>query len=382
MSMRLNLRPVWLSAMLVLAASSARAEPYTAVVRLDADVRCGPSLNPLFYATNRLHAGQTVAVLKERDDGWLEVAPPPGSFSWIEKRFLDPDVHIEPNAVVGKIGELKAQVLVGSEVVADQPTKAGAYLATGQQVTPMGKEITDKSGVVWVRIQPPPAEVRYVRAEAVKAAGAEPAPKAAIPAARPAEDDAAAQYWRAMELENADPQQAADLMAKTAERDPDAKRRQTALDYAAFLRKQSPGWKAATKTGATGQLTSNLSRESRVYPLPADPPAPPSVRLAPPASGQPPSTAPAAADGDPPGWYRSGVGQLRKFGGRDEQSRQLYVLDDASGRTLYYLTPASGIDLQPYLGRRLECFGPAEFNGKLRANYMIAMRLQPTADGK
>ena len=138
--------------------------------------------------------------------------------------------------------------------------------------------------------------------------------------------------------------------------------------------------RAKSKSGATGQLTSNLSRESRVYPLPADPPSQPSVRLAPPASGN--QTAAAAGDGDPPSWYRSGVGRLRKYGGRDEQSRQLYVLDDASGRTLYYLTPGSGVDLQPFVERRLECFGPAEFNGKLRANFMIAMRLQPAADGK
>jgi hypothetical protein len=81
-------------------------------------------------------------------------------------------------------------------------------------------------------------------------------------------------------------------------------------------------------------------------------------------------------------WYNSGPGKLRKSGAHDEQGRSLYALDDVYGRPFYYIEPGSGVDLQPYLGRAVELVGPAVYDSRLRANHMIAMRVQPAGEGR
>jgi hypothetical protein len=395
----------WLSLALALAATAARAEPYAAVVQAETEARCGPSLNPLFYATNKLHPGDKVEVRADRGDGWLEISPPDKSFSWIEKRFLKPDAGaIKPNAVVelSPNGGLEAPVLVGSEVVNEQPTKVGASLKEGAQVTPLGREITDEHGVQWVQIQPPAAEVRYVRADAVRrpaeAPGATAAGKPAAPprvgSAAPAagqmtEEDLKAAYLRTyQETEARDPQEAVAQYYKLAGLDPDPDRRQKALTRADYLRNTPHNPPAPDGSPAP----SPAGGEGRVYPLPGEAAAPPSARLSPPAGvppqGQPSVSASPSATGAMPAqpdgqkWYNSGPGKLRKSGARDEQGRPLFALDDLYGRPMYYIAPGSGVDLQPYLGRAVELSGPAEFNARLRANYMIAMRVQPAGDGR
>src|SRR5262245_4278467 len=89
----------WIALVALLAAlprTSRATEPpapdavlYTAsVVPLEAEVRCGPGNSPRLYPTNRLKKGDRVEVVRELQDGWLAIKPPPGSFSWINMRFL------------------------------------------------------------------------------------------------------------------------------------------------------------------------------------------------------------------------------------------------------------------------------------------------------
>src|SRR5262245_61592628 len=83
----------WLTGITFVLASGGPAQAqnvlYSAqVLAPQVEVRCGPSLKPQVYPTNRLDQGDPVGVLEERGDGWLAIKPPAGSFSWINIRFL------------------------------------------------------------------------------------------------------------------------------------------------------------------------------------------------------------------------------------------------------------------------------------------------------
>ena len=60
----------------------------TSIVVSQADVYAGP--NTSFYATSRLNYGERVVVLGEskKAPGWLEIVPPPRSFSWIDAKYV------------------------------------------------------------------------------------------------------------------------------------------------------------------------------------------------------------------------------------------------------------------------------------------------------
>ena len=59
------------------------------VATAEAEVRSGPSVDPKIYPTNKLHAGQQVEVLDQKED-WVAIKPPPGSFSWINRAKVEP----------------------------------------------------------------------------------------------------------------------------------------------------------------------------------------------------------------------------------------------------------------------------------------------------
>ncbi len=51
---------------------------------------------------------------------------------------------------------------------------------------------------------------------------------------------------------------------------------------------------------------------------------------------------------------------------------------EGSGRSLMlYVTAQPGIDLECYVNRKVELFGPSIYRGDLRSNYMGVVRVQP-----
>ena len=46
------------------------------------------------------------------------------------------------------------------------------------------------------------------------------------------------------------------------------------------------------------------------------------------------------------------------------------------GTPFYYVTAQPGVNLDPYLGKRVECYGEAIYSGDLRANYMRVSRVE------
>jgi hypothetical protein len=414
-----------LAGLLALAAPAAADEAlYTAVVvQPEAEVRCLPGDNPQqAYVTNRLRRGDTVQVLHVADNGWLAIRPPEGSVSWINTRFVQ---RISPNYpdnwVVCVHQDVKAPVLIGSEQQPGvRPTVEGARLPLGAQVHSVGRRQVDEEGS-WLLIEPPPGEVRYVRAEAVQrtagppapaavaaappqpavlppfAAAAAPAPAAGVAArpaaplqASPAPVNVDAHWLLGLQAEQQNRIAEAiswyrQVAAEAAQSNPDLARR---ADQRALWLQQA----FSNPNARAGVVPPGPGVEARFSPAAgqgrlAQPAAarPPTVRLAPPGGEGSPNAAAApqpqqaawAPGRDPLGYPASGPGRLRRAG-LSLDGRQAYVLESSvQNCPRLYVVPQAGVDLEPYVNQGVELFGPAVYRGDLRANYMTAVRVQP-----
>jgi hypothetical protein len=389
---------------------SADPVPYSAAVTApEAEVRCGASLDPQFYTTNRLRKGDIVQVLKERGDGWLEIQPPAGSFSWINARFL---MQTQPNSfVVTAPAGSRVQVLVGAEVGQGKPTVAGSALEQGtlvhryQKGGQPGAPLIDRDET-WMPIEPPPSEVRYLRAEAVaKASGAAPAPSP-IPARPQPIGNPAANTLSASFV----PTQASAAAAAASDKPTHAEvdeLYQKAVDAERAGNTQLAIY-LYTKVGAMGLPINHtyaplaIARankllnetpsaappvtDSRLRPVAADPAPPPTVRLARPSS--PNLTIPdqtvtttgaifttSRQGGDQCSAFQW-VGRLRRAG-RGIGDRPTYVLESASGSPLLYANGVPGLNLESYVGQYVELLGSASYYGQIRANYMSVTQVRP-----
>lgn len=125
----------------------------------EVQVRCRPSTQ--LYATSMLHQGERVGVIGEQD-GWLAITPPPGSFSWVDGRYLQ---KTGPNSAV--VSEDNVEVRVGSALHNVPPLVWQVKAARGTQLIVIGQPLANEDGSWWP-VLPPPAEVRYIPATAVK----------------------------------------------------------------------------------------------------------------------------------------------------------------------------------------------------------------------
>ncbi len=134
-----------------------------AIIVPKVEVRSGPSAQ--FPATTELRQGERVVVLREckEQPGWVEIKPPPGSFTWVNAR--DVQQH-GPWAVV----ERDTAGLIGSAVVKARPTverKSGFLAGSVLMVVAQPLQI---DGEKWLPVQPDTREVRYLPADAIRPA--------------------------------------------------------------------------------------------------------------------------------------------------------------------------------------------------------------------
>jgi uncharacterized protein YgiM (DUF1202 family) len=94
------------------------------------DVRSGPSFSQDFYPTSKLKQGDKVRVLHQEGTGWLAIAPPVGSFSWINARDV-----IEQANQTAIVNVPAARLLVGSGLVNKPPEIAKFSAAKGTVLT-------------------------------------------------------------------------------------------------------------------------------------------------------------------------------------------------------------------------------------------------------
>ena len=396
--------------------AAADPAPYVATITVsEVEVRSGPTTDPKFYSTNLLHKGDPVQVLKERPDGWLEIRPPLGSFSWINSRFVTQPVPTQPrNLVVVAQGGTKASVLMGGELGQGRPTVEAAKLEQGTMVNryvKMGRitDAKDEPDGSWIPIDPPAAEIRYLRAEAIaKAPAANPAVPAAaapVPAAvapqgapapaapgittftpspvapAPVGGQAAAAPAPANRPTHAEVE---DVYNKAREAD---RIGNVQLAIQLYYKAASLGVainspvvpqsiaRANYLVGTAPAPAGSPFADSRLRPSAAADPVAPSVRLTQPymPTDQPvantsatftTSRQPGAAPVAP-----AYVGRLRRAG-RGVGDKPTYVLESTSGAPLLYANPATGIELDSYIGHTVELTGNATYYGALRANYM------------
>jgi uncharacterized protein YgiM (DUF1202 family) len=133
--------------------------PYRAVITADdVYVRSGPGQN--YYATEKLHHGDTVEVYRHDPGGWYAIRPTPQSFSWVSGRYL-------------RMAEGNLAVIANDGVVA----RVGSSLTDARDVWQVkfrrGEEVEVLEHVStatgdWVKIAPPAGEFRWVAGKFVE----------------------------------------------------------------------------------------------------------------------------------------------------------------------------------------------------------------------
>jgi len=178
-----------------------RKFPYEAVIDVDTDdVRCGPG--PKYYVTQNLERGDRVTVHRHDPGGWAMIAPPAGSFSWIQAEYVQ-------KSASGK-GSLTANnviVHVGSTLSNDRSVYQRT-LSKGDSVEVLGQEtfVTERGEVLMYKIKPPAREYRWIAGKSlIPAKGsavpggkkplnpAQPIPSIQAPIAQESEGDVAAE---------------------------------------------------------------------------------------------------------------------------------------------------------------------------------------------
>lgn len=144
--------------------------PYEAVVQSDGvTVRSGPGER--YDPTMKLSSGQRVTVYRHDPGGWYMIAPPPGSFSWINAEYVETTGNgrgVVKAPVQGNGFPARVPVWVGSEFTTEHNTTA-RQLASGDEVTIIGEEIhsTREGTAKFYKIEPPRLEHRFIKGDSV-----------------------------------------------------------------------------------------------------------------------------------------------------------------------------------------------------------------------
>jgi hypothetical protein len=381
----------------------AKAEQFPAIATIalnEVEARSGPSMS--FYATSKLHYGDSVRLLGQEGD-WYSIAPLAQDFSWIKADEVD---QSGASATV-KVPEAKLRV--GSRLINQEPTVQRTPVKKGTQLIIIGKPEAGTEGT-WLPVQPGPGEVRYIPSGAIRPAATvsqtAPPPLAgqttSVTSAAPTPTIAAIDSGKnplLIEAEKAEKSgnyaEAIKLYENLANQTASSNHTLSlaCLNRAQYLRDRqrngtAQGQQQPYSNTVNGRLVS-MSGCTYVPTYPCVPAAPPpvpqygyqadsshTVRLNPPPGGTP---APPLA-GQQPQWY--GPGWLRGTALPDVDNKPVYALVNDRGDLLMYVTAGDGVDLMPYLNppRRINVFGMITFNGfsgALRNNYMSVKQVAP-----
>jgi hypothetical protein len=354
--------------LLILAQAAAAQEErhkvlYTATVSApEAEVRSGPSTNPDLYPTNKLRRGDTVEVVKELEGGWLAVVPPPGSFSWINTRFLEQQ---SDNRVIWRVvTDVPVPVLYGSSLRNEKPTVEGAKVPRGTLVASIGPAKAADDGM-WMPIEPPPGELRYLQAHLVTKNGTAAAPPTGGTPVPPTPAGGSGTPVAAIPVSN---RTSTSSFAQPGQ----------AVDPVGPASRWLPGQQAEQSSNrAAAAAPQPVQPANAVQPIP-----PANERLAPiPATLQASLRQPGCV---PCQTTSSSSGQLERVGpgwlARSAwwlDGQKTFTLIDQQGRVRMYVTGQPGMDLEPWLGRYVSLTGAVYYRGDLRNYHVKTVQVQP-----
>lgn len=140
---------------------------FRGVVSVDeAKLRAGPSDN--FPETGSLARGVALVIEREEPNGWLAVTAPKGSVSWIAAAFVEdlaPDRPTPKLAMVHAEGDVT--VASGKPGLAQPLDVRREKLPQGTMVMLIGPKV-EFNGKKWYPIEPPAGDVRYLPKTAVQ----------------------------------------------------------------------------------------------------------------------------------------------------------------------------------------------------------------------
>jgi len=393
-------------------ANPAEQFPYTAYVNSeDVYVRSGPGKN--YYQTDKLAKGQPVEVYRHDPGGWYAIRPPEGSFSWVQADCLKPQG--ERLAVVEKD---RAMCYVGTRFSTARDVHQ-VRLDKGEQVEILDvKQIGEGADAQsWCQIAPPSGEFRWVFGKFVdrepptglsekgSAGTGQGSDRSTKSTDREAFNDSAprtdwtakgsqgpatsgqgspAAGWKSTTSGRAADQQApvsasdpfqADLNAldfdvsKMVADDPGT------WEFTALRRRAEtllPRADTAIERGKVRLILNRIARfedVKRRNDLLAQNPSAIAVT----------TNRTTSLPTDSPPQY-DGVGKLTPVVSQRPNAPQ-YALFDRSNQVVTFITPAPGVNLQPYVGQEIGVSGQRGFMPELRKPHVTAMRVSVVDEG-
>ncbi len=385
----------------------AAAEPamYRAVVTdTEVKMRAGPSDS--FPETGTLPRDRVVIVEREENNGWLAITAPHDAVSWIAFAFVEdlaPDKPTPKNGFVHSEGEIT--------IAAGKPGEFQP-LHTRREKIPQGTRVlligppVEFAGKKWWPIAPPPGDVRYIPKTAVRfeqphhnnftvritetSTGGSSPPSTSLPTStsRPGPSGSAP---APPAPETSYPQRPAVqhplwAQAEAAERDnrwADAEK--AYFELAALM--NGPGGDhdianlCYTRIHALREKKRNataLQRPTNVLQTPAkeDRGVRPGTPQPLPLSDSRSNTSGPSRSSDAPGQW-SGPGMLlRSAVTLDGLNRKTYLLESSPGEVKMYVLAAPGVDLEKFLGKRVEVYGVLQTRPGLKKPYMEALAVE------
>ena len=373
------MRPGWVLGGLTLFAalgSSVRAEYEAVVVVPQVEVRSGPS--PAFYPTSRLRSGDRVTLISDapQNRDYLAIKPPADSFSWIKRNAIG--ITSGQKAIVQQDD---TPIRVGSRLDGRPPIVEWFKLAKGTPVTLINLPGASDEQGAWVPIYPAAKEVRYIPMSAVKKADTATAAApplnqgfAPMPSGTPA--TTTANSWSSAiataPTQSQQPSAAPPSQVQLMPGNPPVYSQGSYCPPQTSWACQPRTWNGAPAPARpTSQYTYAADGQVRVAQAP--PPAYQAPMQPAPASYRPPAAQPA-----PPVYQAAapaateqmvGPGWLRKAG-RTLEERPTYVLETTQGYPLIYVHAAAGLNLDNFIGKRVNLAGPVYYRGDLRTWYI------------
>jgi hypothetical protein len=368
-------------ALLVLpAASLAQSGPYAAVVG-DAPVklRAGPS--DRFPETFTLPPGASVVVDHEEPNGWLAIQDSVGkvySMSWVQASFVDFD-NTKPTPQ-GVTVEEPTTLRAGQIGLAQPLHIASVKVPAGTGLMVIGAKVQFE-GKTWHPVMPPAGDFRYLPKQAVRydkpanttftVRDTTPLPPSAPVASIPAPP---AGPRPPLGVEPGGPAMTA---GKPAVQHPlwaqaDAAERDGRLDDAEKLFFQlaqvmnQPGGDHDIANLCYTRIHTLREKRRTGGGIAATPPRPAT-------GGQTTGSLPPDPRDEGARW--TGPGKLLRSALAPE-GRQTFVLTSSTGETLRYVFAGPGVDLEKYLGKRVDVYGVSGTYQGLKKPYTVATRVE------